>query len=54
MNELIEGELTRLSPEECLAIHGGGGPLAYVVYFTSCFAAGFDFGYNKLGPALFG
>jgi hypothetical protein len=51
---LPEG-IAELREEECIAIHGGGiDPLSAVVYLTSCFAAGFAFGYDRLGPRLFG
>lgn len=44
--------LTELSPREADLIEGGS-PLPIAAFLVSCFAAGFRFGYNELGPALF-
>ncbi|MEX2582525.1 MAG: hypothetical protein WD766_04600 [Gemmatimonadota bacterium] len=47
-------DYVELTPQEYLSVQGGTDPLRYVAFLTACFGAGFTFGYEKLGPALFG
>ena len=41
-----------ISADEAAELEGGNLPLAG--YLIACFGAGFDFGFNVLGPRLFG
>lgn len=50
--DLEGGELRAIPPDEAASLEGGNIPLAG--FLVGCFGAGFDFGYNVLGPRLFG
>jgi len=51
MNVVTNDQLMDLSPDEASLVEGGY--MQMVQYLTSCFAAGFNFGYSYVGPALF-
>lgn len=56
MDDVPGGGAVDLAPSEAMEVRGGMiGPseLAVAAYLTKCFKAGFDFGFNTLGPMLF-
>lgn len=50
---LAQAELIELTPAEAQRTSAGNG-LPIAVYLSACFRAGFEFGYEVLGPRLFG
>ncbi|MDR0787811.1 MAG: hypothetical protein LBG44_08105 [Gemmatimonadota bacterium] len=51
--------LSGLTEEERLEVRGGSiamvpVALQYAMFLSASFSAGFNFGYNVLGPAIFG
>ena len=53
MPHTLPNGVVELNAQEWTTIDGGS-PLPIVRYLAGCFSAGFAFGYNELGPALFG
>lgn len=49
---LTSGYVTDVSFDEAAELEGG--TLPYATFLMGCFGAGFNFGFNVLGPALFG
>lgn len=49
--DLLSG--MELTPDEAASIEGGDYYKA-AAYITACFGAGFHFGFNTLGPLIFG
>ncbi len=46
------GSVTEMSFDEASEVEGG--TLPYASFLLGCFGAGFNFGFNTLGPAIFG
>jgi hypothetical protein len=53
MKRLAVSGVQELSPAEQQA-YVGGTPIKIGVFFVSCFVAGFKYGAEVVGPALFG
>ncbi len=55
MDQVLGGDIVELTPPELAEINGGtGGEVAVAMYLARCFKAGFDFGFNTVGPMIFG
>jgi hypothetical protein len=52
MQQIAPPGFTELSIGEARAIEGGS-PLGIATFLVTCFTAGFRFGYDTIGPALF-
>lgn len=55
MYDVPGGGVVELAPPEAMEVRGGmisPSELAVAAYLTKCFKAGFDFGFNTLGPML--
>ena len=53
MVEATVDGVTELTEEESESI-GGGTAVQVATFFAACFGAGFEFGFSRLGPRLFG